>query len=1077
VHAWRECTKRKFQYCLGFFSIFIVVVVAAVCFTMVTKAPALFLQQAEGEGGQVDLRIVVGEASDAAFLNYTTIERLTNAFPTASYSAPRYGFAASSVVYSPACTAAVLAAGVTEGVTSIDDPAPWMYVGDPRLGTSEGNCGPSAATCLEAVCSELVPDSTRSLATRVIAIDSARERRMGLGRDWPYGKIPPGEVLIGSNIAEFTGAAAGDTLFLHLSDSSARASLLKQYLTIALTRRPDQAEVDEYLPHDAALVWDAAANTFGRTLLVPVRVAGVIASFKNKFSSDDRGSLIVMELETMLDHVTTHLHPALSLRNITELAERSQPVYETRDLKHQTLPWSPAEVVAQASLPVQEFTSEVSINLPPERVETYLTSNYDELQKSVITFATEAIFVVGFTEVDIDTPILDEVRPLRFFSLFLGLILSIILTILFVLSFMLIDSLLMISIETRTFELGVHRMTGLTRTGIVSMLLVQAASYAIPSWALGMIVSQVVCVAVVNMLSSSVEVPMTSTLTPTSIIVATVLGLLIPIVAAILPIRDALSKNLHDTLDTRHSKTLGVSFNIERSDDGTISPTALVVGVGLVVFGFLIYYLLPLSLLSLNLSLFFNIFFGILVGLLFGLIMLSLNFEHLVERLVVFLFFFWELRSIPQVVLKNLVSHRMRNRKTTIMYALSLGFVIFITVAYTTEIESAKATSIKSEGAQITFKTSRARNEIPFSAAASLEALLNAHPDVVKDWAWISRDVNYLEQFTDVVTSNAGHYYEHGVSVHALSPSYNDVGYSQYYVPTMEDRSTGLSAAEQLYTVRGSQSMMISQGIALQLNLRTLDGRSPFLLNAQAVDAGTLQMMRFKPMSTINAGPALAFTARKQSGNYPVAMSLPAYITASGGAYTTVEDVLWEKVMVSLKAGASADALARFKRAARSTAASLQLSYFDASSTSESLDSTRAMLDLIFSIATYIAMFLCLFSLIASMYSNIYESAKEIGVMRAIGLTTFQVTRIFVYEAFTLVLASSLLGIIIGFIMGWTMLLQRILFVNLPIPFIFPWINLIIVFAAAIICSFLASWGPIRAITRKTIASAFRTIM
>ena len=46
----------------------------------------------------------------------------------------------------------------------------------------------------------------------------------------------------------------------------------------------------------------------------------------------------------------------------------------------------------------------------------------------------------------------------------------------------------------------------------------------------------------------------------------------------------------------------------------SLNTAWLVVGLGLAVFGFMIYYLLPLSLLSFNLALFFNIFFGILLG-------------------------------------------------------------------------------------------------------------------------------------------------------------------------------------------------------------------------------------------------------------------------------------------------------------------------------------------------------------------------------------------------------------------------------------------------------------------------------
>lgn len=51
-------------------------------------------------------------------------------------------------------------------------------------------------------------------------------------------------------------------------------------------------------------------------------------------------------------------------------------------------------------------------------------------------------------------PLLDEFYALQFFELFLNLILSVVLTVLCLLSMLLIYSLLLISIETRTFELG-----------------------------------------------------------------------------------------------------------------------------------------------------------------------------------------------------------------------------------------------------------------------------------------------------------------------------------------------------------------------------------------------------------------------------------------------------------------------------------------------------------------------------------------------------------------------------------------------------------------------------------------------
>lgn len=75
-------------------------------------------------------------------------------------------------------------------------------------------------------------------------------------------------------------------------------------------------------------------------------------------------------------------------------------------------------------------------------------------------------------------------------------------------------------------------------------------------------------------------------------------------------------------------------------------------------------------------------------------------------------------------------------------------------------------------------------------------------------------------------------------------------------------------------------------------------------------------------------------------------------------------------------------------------------------------------------------MFLCLFSLSASMSSNLYNQKKEVGILRAMGFTKCRVRLLYFYEALILVLSSCLLGILIGVLVGYTMLLQFNLFLG-----------------------------------------------
>ena len=70
-----------------------------------------------------------------------------------------------------------------------------------------------------------------------------------------------------------------------------------------------------------------------------------------------------------------------------------------------------------------------------------------------------------------ELPILQDLRLLSLGSIFFGIILSLIVVLLSVLSIMLIYSLLMVSIETKTYEIAIIRMLGVSKCEIIGMLL------------------------------------------------------------------------------------------------------------------------------------------------------------------------------------------------------------------------------------------------------------------------------------------------------------------------------------------------------------------------------------------------------------------------------------------------------------------------------------------------------------------------------------------------------------------------------------------------------------------------------
>jgi hypothetical protein len=115
----------------------------------------------------------------------------------------------------------------------------------------------------------------------------------------------------------------------------------------------------------------------------------------------------------------------------------------------------------------------------------------------------------------------------------------------------------------------------------------------------------------------------------------------------------------------------------------------IIFGVIAVAYGLSIYYFLPLAMLSFNFALILEIFFLILVGMLFGLSLLAFNIQRFIEIILTHLILFWETISMQQMVKKNLTAHRMRNKMTSIIYSIALGFIIFLIVSYNLQIKSA----------------------------------------------------------------------------------------------------------------------------------------------------------------------------------------------------------------------------------------------------------------------------------------------------------------------------------------------------------------------------------------------------
>ena len=64
-----------------------------------------------------------------------------------------------------------------------------------------------------------------------------------------------------------------------------------------------------------------------------------------------------------------------------------------------------------------------------------------------------------------------------------------------------------------------------------------------------------------------------------------------------------------------------------------------------------------------------------------GLTLLAANLRGFIEIITTYVLFFWERKSMRALLKKNLIAHKHTNKLTSIIYALTLGCIIFLCVA------------------------------------------------------------------------------------------------------------------------------------------------------------------------------------------------------------------------------------------------------------------------------------------------------------------------------------------------------------------------------------------------------------
>ncbi|KAA6382606.1 MAG: hypothetical protein EZS28_021866, partial [Streblomastix strix] len=116
-----------------------------------------------------------------------------------------------------------------------------------------------------------------------------------------------------------------------------------------------------------------------------------------------------------------------------------------------------------------------------------------------------------------------------------------------------------------------------------------ALRFEIPGILLGIIAAQIANMIAMNMTENISIIPLDKVIPFSSFIISILISLAITIIASIFPIKQALSQNLHDSIDVQHIKTKLIVLSIERADKLNKPWSFLLSGVVLFCIGAGIY--------------------------------------------------------------------------------------------------------------------------------------------------------------------------------------------------------------------------------------------------------------------------------------------------------------------------------------------------------------------------------------------------------------------------------------------------------------------------------------------------------
>ena len=865
----------------------------------------------------------------------------------------------------------------------------------------------------------------------LLLIDSEKEKEIELGRSYPYNKLKPGKCLVHKNL--IINKEKKLNLSISMKDFITN-TLLYYYYDIKINKNKISPaleylqEFDFYVPFTCDII-DTFNDNFGK--------------------EEDLDNLVIMEQEYFYKYISTFLP-----KDILEyFPEYSNIVKKIKG---------------------EDYGNALVINFPKNRLYFYNGDDYDDLLDKGVRYMNKIVKKMGnLQNYNIKMPLINIMNNYKYGTTLLNLILNLIILGIFGLSLILIHSLLIITTETHSFEFGILRLVGNSKKNIIIIIILECILFSIPAFILALITSYYAIKQINQIIEEELSTDLNISINLNGLITAIIFNFLGPILSAIFPIRNILRKNISTSINTILNKTQGVKIEVI-SLQNTELTSMIIFGLITFIYGASIYYFLPLSMISLNFGMMGAIFLWILLGILLGFVLLSRNIENIFQKFLTNTLLFFTQSYAKLLILKNIAAHKLKNKKTSLMFSLSVGIFIMTSVGFDLILQSTKNMIVLRSGSEIVV-FNKEGYFTPKNVVKPLMELYNKK--LIQSFSLYTLYLNDICLDSKFFISNFGKTVSSEQNILAINSAYFDsTSKTDLKISEVHRKYKYYTPSEQLYFSEFKGKVGVSGILKYDFNANLdSDIFLQFINNNQEIE------FLSKPGFILNSAGGLLMNNRPSNSETREAIiSMPLYLDILQKCRNyfseSFEDFsilnydnlpIWG-INIKPKELVTEEDIEAINSALRIIGPEGNIWFF--ANMKQRLDIVAKIVFYIFYGVSSVVLVFCLFNLSASMTINISEQKKEIAIFRSLGTKKIHILFIYVGEAFILILTSSIIGCVIGSIISYTMVLQWSIFTNVNVMFNFPTENILFIFFFSIFGGILSTYFPARKMLNNSIS-------